>query len=195
MSEGESKRLANAVGLEELPINPKTGLHEAWVFEALTLATMIGGSLYKGALGRQSAKNQLNLIGEQQGNISESREKASEAKSTKMASIKQDATVKLGQESDRTGIDKTDLLAGYTNALEKSGMAYSGDVEQKKSEMWKRIVSGFEHTKENLIASLGKAYGEAEGWFEGEMGRLDADQVVLDFKKKQYEQQQTQVFG
>lgn len=196
MNKDEAKTLAASVGLEELPTNPTTGLPEAWAWEAATLAFMVGGSLIKGYQARQSADTQIDLVGEQQKALDKSQVKLGEAKSTKIAAVQQDATTQLNQQSDKTGIAKEDLLTGYEKALEKSGgLAVSGDVEEKKSESWKRISSAFEHTKENLIAGLGKAYGDIEGWFEGEVGRIDAERVALDFKKKQYEQQQNIWFG
>ena len=188
MSKNEADSLAASAGLKELPINPKTGLPEAWVFEAATLATMLGQGIFEAGEGRKSADIQLDLIGEQKTSVLESKKKAGEAKTAKIGAIQTEGKTGMKNLSEKTGIDVEDLQKGYESTLQKSGgLAYSGGAEEKKSDTWNRIRTAFETGKENLMASIGKSMGEVEGWFEGEVGRLDSELTSLDFQKKQQE--------
>ena len=187
MSKNEANSLAASAGLKELPINPKTGLPEAWVFEAATLLTMITQGAFEAGEGRKAADIQLDLIGEQKSSVLESKKKAGEAKTAKIGAIQTEARTGMKQLSDKTGMDVEDLQKGYESTLQKSGLAYSGGAEEKKSSTWNRIRAAFETGKENLMTGIGKSMGEVEGWFEGEVGKLDAELTSLDFQKKQQE--------
>ena len=188
MSKKEANALASAAGLKELPTNPKTGLPEAWLYEAATLAMMVGQGAWEASEGRKAAGTQIGLIGEQKASVEKSKGLAEEAKGAKIQAIQQEGMTGMKQLSDKTGIDQADLEKGYENTLQKSGLAYSGAAEEKRSETWSRIKSAFKGGKENLMAGIGRSMGEVEGWFEGEVGRLDAELTSLDFQKKQQEQ-------
>ena len=66
MNKDEAAVLAKASGLEKLPINPDTGLPEAFVFAAAGLALSAYGAFKGGKEQSQQASTQSMLMAQQQ---------------------------------------------------------------------------------------------------------------------------------
>ena len=45
--------------------------------------------------------------------------------------------------------------------------------------MWDRISGAFGRGKKGLLASLGSKMGEAEGWFESQKARIEANRASI----------------
>ena len=76
-----------------------------------------------------------------------------------------------------------------TTAIQKSGLATSGTIEGKQSQMWKRIQGSFTRGQEGLMGQLGKAMGGIEEWYEGEKSRLGGIIKRAGLQKKAFKTQ------
>ena len=83
-------------------------------------------------------------------------------------------------ESYKTGVDKSDLFQGTAKALQQSGMATAGSVEQQSSLAWNRIRDRWSMKGDSLLADLGKRMGQIEGKYESEMAKLEGEQARFE---------------
>ena len=97
--------------------------------------------------------------------------------------------------SAQTGIKQEDLAAETNQAIQQSGLATSGTIGRKKSQIWNRIQGSFERGKKGLLATLGKTMGEIEGWYEGEKGRIASERIKLESARGLAKEQQKGLFG
>ena len=74
-------------------------------------------------------------------------------------------------------------------AIQKSGLATSGTIGEKKSSVWKRIQGSFVRGQEGLMGQLGKAMGGIEEWYEGEKSRLGGVIKRATLQKKAFQDQ------
>ena len=193
MNKEEASTLARAAGLDKLPINPQTGLPEAWIFAAASL----GLSLYQGAkstsMGRDAAGTQLKLIQSQKNNLKEQKESLGQ----NVGAQKQAATAQFEQGleglSAETGMKKEDIMEGYDKAMQQSGLVTSGAQEGRKK-MWDRVGQAFGRGKEGLYSELSMKMGEAEGFLESETARIDSEEKRLNAEKALQNQQKSQTF-
>ena len=179
-SEGE--KLVDSVGSGT--INPETGLEEKfpWLMAAAVVGAGVG--LYSAWKSGSSAKDQASYeetsyrSGLKELETAESNlEDAAQAKrEAGMLDYRQD----VENVSAQTGIAQEDLQDQTAQAIQKSGMATSGTVGQKSSQMWNRIQSSFERGREGLIGELGKKMGDIEGWYEGEKSRIASERNKLN---------------
>tara|TARA_R110000751_G_scaffold112583_1_gene211502 strand:- start:244 stop:933 length:690 start_codon:yes stop_codon:yes gene_type:complete len=183
MNKNEAAVLAKASGMDKLPINPKTGLPEAWVFTAALAATAIYGAWKGGKEQSQQSSTQSKLINQQQQQLDEALGSLEGVKGSKDEVAKQEYGQSLGDLSMQTGQSKEDLQQQYQGMLQKSGMATSGGATGKMSQMYKRIQNKFSSGSASLLGNLGKSMASVEEWYEGEKSRLGSEQKRLGFQK------------
>jgi len=187
MNKDEANVLAKAAGLEKLPINPKTGLPEAF---AISTALAIG-SLAVGAYGawkggkEQStqASAQSKLIAQQQEEIQEALGGLEGVRSSKEQVARVEYDQAIGDLSMQTGQSKEDLQQQYQGMMQKSGLATAGGATQKASQMYRRIQSQFSRGSDSLLGQLGKSMAGVEEWYEGEKSRLESESKRLGIQK------------
>ena len=183
MNKDEANVLAKAAGLEKLPINPKTGLHEAWVFAALTAATAIYSAVKGGKEQSQQASTQSKLINQQQQELDEALGSLEGVKGSKEKVAMLEYDQSIGQLSSQTGQSKEDLQQQYEGMVQKGGMATSGSATGKMSQVYKRIQNKFSTGSASLLGQLGKSMAGVEEWYEGEKSRLGSEKKRLGFQK------------
>ena len=181
MNKDEANVLAKAAGLESLPINPKTGLYEAWIFAAAGLmlggyAAWKGGSTSTGQAGDQASLTgqQLEEITKAKGNLLPVKESKSEV-----------ALLQYEQEGSKVGIGKEEAKKGLDTAMNKSGLVTAAGLEEKKSSMWKQ----FALQETGLHNRLGETMAAIEEEYEGEKLKLESDEKRLKLQKSQFERQ------
>ena len=173
-SEGE--KLVDSIGSGT--INPETGLEEKFILEA---AAIIGAgvALYSAWKGGSSDKTQAAYeeTAAQSGlaELATANENLETAAQNKRSAAALDYRQDIEKVSAQTGIAQEDLQDQTSQAIQKSGMATTGTVERKSSQMWNRIQSSFERGREGLIGELGKKMGDIEGWYEGEKARIASE--------------------
>ena len=111
------------------------------------------------------------------------------ARGSKMKVAEEEYKFGLEGLSTQTGIAKEDLTKQMSEAVSKSGLASSGTIEGKKSQMWKRIQGSFSRGQEGLMGQLGKAMGGIEEWYEGEKSRLGGIIKRATLQKEAYDKQ------
>lgn len=186
MNKDEANVLAKASGIEKLPINPKTGLPEAWVMAALTLGQLAVGAYgaWKGGKEQsQQSSTQSKLINQQQQQLDEALGSLEGVKSSKEEVAKLEFDQSIGQLSTQTGQNKEDLQQQYEGMIQKSGMATSGGATGKMSQVYKRIQDKFSTGSASLLGQLGKSMAGVEEWYEGEKSRLTSDKKRLGLQK------------
>ncbi len=181
------ERLVDAIGSGT--INPETGLEEK--FEPITItaagvtAAAAVGSMIIGAIGGaasgSAAETQARYDQDaaQQGLAELNRTEGLLEKGymSKKAGAQQDYRQNVESVSAQTGIAQEDLEQQTREAIQKTGMATSGTVGRKSSQMWNRIQSSFEKGRQGLIGDLGKKMGAIEGWYEGEKARISSERL------------------
>ena len=194
MNKDEAAVLAKAAGFEKLPINPKTGLPEAFIFAAAAAVSAGLGaySAWKGGKeqSRQSS-TQSKLIGQQQEELNEALGSLEGVKTSKEEVAKQEYGQALGDLSMQTGQSKEDLQQQYQGMIQKSGMATSGGATGKMSQVYKRIQNKFSTGSASLLGQLGKSMAGVEEWYEGEKSRLGSEQKRLGFQKDLADEQKS----
>ena len=194
MNKDEANVLAKAAGIEKLPINPKTGLPEAFIFAAAAAVSAGLGaySAWKGGKEQsRQASTQSKLINQQQQEIDEALGSLEGVKTSKEEVARQEYGQALGDLSMQTGQSKEDLQEQYQTMIQKSGMATSGGATGKVSQMYKRIQSQFGGRSKNLLGQLGKSMAGVEEWYEGEKSRLGSEQKRLGFQKDLADEQKS----
>jgi len=183
MNKDEAAVLAKSAGIEKLPINPKTGLPEAFVFAAAGLALGAYSAWKGGKEQSQQASTQSKLINQQQQQLNEALGSLEGVKSSKDEVAKQEYGQALGDLSMQTGQSKEDLQQQYQGMIQKSGMATSGGATGKMSQVYKRIQNQFSKGSSSLLGQLGKSMAGVEEWYEGEKSRLGSEQKRLGLQK------------
>ena len=180
MNKDEANVLAKAAGLEKLPINPKTGLPEAFVFAAAGLAY----SAWKGGKEQSTqASAQSKLIAQQQQEIQEALGSLEGVRASKEQVARVEYDQAIGDLSMQTGQSKEDLQQQYQGMMQKSGLATAGGATQKASQMYRRIQSQFSRGSGSLLGQLGKSMAGVEEWYEGEKSRLESESKRLGIQK------------
>ena len=192
----EGERMVDAAGSGTT--NPQTGLEEKWVLAAAAVGTaIIGGiSVYSGS---QSRRTQARYEGQAAEEGIRSLEGASEqldlTVGRKRLAAEKDHSMGVEGLSAETGVAKEDLEKQTAQTIQKSGLATSGTIEEKRSTMWKRIQGSFVRGKSSLMANLGKAMGDIEGWYEGEKARISSERKKFERARSLAREQQKGFFG
>ena len=182
----EGERMVDAIGSGTK--NPQTGLEEKfpWLIAAAVGSAVVGAvGSYSGGraseLQSESERNQADIGLEQiQKSIA-----ALESSTTKgRAAVMTDFGTAVETESYKTGVDKSDLFQGTAKALQQSGMATSGSVEQQSSLAWNRIRDRWSMKGDSLLADLGTRMGKIEGKYEREMAKLQSEKLRFEATKK-----------
>jgi len=181
MNRDEASVLAKAAGMESLPINPKTGLYEAWVFAAAGLAlgayaAWKGGKSTTGQAGDQAA-----LVGQQLAETT----KAKKGLLPMKESQTEVALAEHESEGAKIGISKDESKRSLDKAASKSGLVTSSGVEENKSMMWRRFMSH----EEGLHNRLGQKMASIEESYESEKSRLESEEKRLRLQQNQFERQ------
>ena len=178
MNKEEAATLARAAGLDKLPINPQTGLPEAF---AVMGAIAVGkGAQEEGA----QARAQSQMISQQMRGIDESIAGLDGVKDSKEEVARQEYSQQLGDLSMQTGQSKEDLQQQYQQAIQKSGLATSGGTEARSSQQYRRIQQQFGRGSQSLLGNLGKSMASVEEWYEGEKSRLGSEKQRLEHEKR-----------
>ena len=188
MNKEEVATLAKAAGLEKLPINPQTGLPEAF---AIMGALAIG----KGILGAASAvgeskaaanqaRAQQQFIGQQISEINEALGGLEGVKESKEGVAQQEFDQALGFQAEETGIQKEDLQQQYQQAVQKSGLVTSGGVQQNKAQMYRRLQQSESRGQKSLVGKLGQSMASIEEWYSGEQSRLGSEKKRLQHESR-----------
>ena len=169
-------------------INPDTGLKEYTPLVVAQMALAGLGAFTSGSAQEDQARMEQQISQEALKRL-DLQEKALETGmvSKKKAEI-QKYTMGVEELSTETGIAKEDLNKQTEVAIQKSGGIAKGAAGERKSEMWDRVKGAFGRGRKNLLASLGGAMGEIEGWYEGKKAGIAADRSSLmasiDFAKQ-----------
>ena len=181
MNKDEANVLAKAAGLESLPINPKTGLYEAWIFAAAGLAlgayaAWKGGSSATGQAGDQAA-----LTGQQLEEVSKAKENLLPTKEAQT----EVALLQYEQEGSKVGIGKEEAKKSLDAAMNRSGLVSSSGLEEKKASTWKQ----FAVQETGLNNKLGETMASIEEGYESEKLKLESEEKRLKLQKGQFEKQ------
>ena len=181
----EGERMVDAIGSGTT--NPETGLEEKWAFlanptfwaAAATTIGAIGGATSgrKSELQAESERDQADIgLKRIQDSITALENRATKGR----AAVMKDYGTAVETESYKTGVDTTDLFQGTAKALQQSGLATAGSVEQQSSLAWNRIRDRWSMKGDSLLADLGKRMGKIEGDYEAEMSRLQTEKSKFE---------------
>ena len=182
MSKEEVATLAKAAGLEKLPINPDTGLPEAWIMTALAVGKGVLGavsSIGESKAASNQARAQQQFIGQQISEINEALGGLEGVKESKEGVAQQEFDQQLGFQAEETGIQKEDLQQQYQQAVQKSGLVTSGGVQQNKAQMYRRLQQSESRGQKSLVGKLGQSMASIEEWYSGEQSRLESEKKRL----------------
>jgi len=187
----EGERMVDAIGSGT--INPQTGLEEKWLQFIPLIAA--GASAIVGAAGaytsgKSSQRQAQSEISQSDIGIKRIQESitALESSTTKdRALVMADYGTAVETESYKTGVDKSDLFQGTAKALQQSGMATAGTVNQQSSLAWNRIRDRWSMKGDSLLADLGKRMGQIEGKYESEMAKLEGEQARFEQTRRSAE--------
>jgi len=185
----EGERMVDAIGSGTK--NPQTGLEEKfpWLIAAAVGSAVVGavGSYSGGRASELQSESEINQadIGLEQIQKSIA---ALESSTTKgRALVMADYGTAVETESYKTGVDKSDLFQGTAKALQQSGMATAGTVNQQSSLAWNRIRDRWSMKGDSLLADLGTRMGKIEGKYEREMAKLQSEKLRFEATKKSAE--------
>jgi len=190
----EGEKLVDAVGSGTT--NPETGLEEQFVDPMTAIAigqfAMQGFSFLSGqSAEKEKAKVEIEGYRDQLNDLNSQSRLLDEGRQAKISANMAEHQMAVGDLSSQTGIAKEDLNKQTETAIKKSGMATSGTITGKQSQMWNRIMSSFGRGKKSLMASLGSKMGEVEGWYESQKATISANRATLNqqlnFAKKRSE--------
>ena len=187
MSKEEVATLAKAAGLEKLPINPDTGLPEAWIMTALAVGKGVLGavsSLSESKAASSQAQAQSQFITQQMAEIDEALGSLEGVKESKEGVAQQEFDQQLGFQSEETGIQKEDLQQQYQQAVQKSGLVTSGGVQQNKAQMYRRLQQSESRGQKSLVGKLGQSMASIEEWYSGEQSRLGSEKKRLQHESR-----------
>lgn len=171
----KGEKLVDSIGSGT--INPYTGKEEKFIdpVTAISLGSLVLGgiqSITGGKARNEQAAAQAKLSQLEIDEATEAQEALGPAKGAKEQVAREEYKFGLEGLSSQTGIATEDLSKQMNTAIQKSGLATSGTIEGKQSQMWKRIQGAFTKGQEGLMGQLGKAMGGIEEWYEGEKSRL-----------------------
>ena len=194
----EGEKLVDAIGSGS--INPETGLKENFVITTgMVMAGAAIGSAVIGGIsalsGAKSAKNEERASNEGLQQLQGVEESLEGSVQKKRDAAMLDYETDLENISSQTGMKKEDLQQQTQQAIHQSGMATSGTVETKRSQMWNRIEGSFGRGREGLMATLGKKMGDVEGWYEGEKARITSEKNKFEQQRDLAREQQKGLFG
>jgi len=187
MNKDEVATLAKSAGLEKLPINPDTGLPEAWIMTALAVGKGVLGavsSLSESKAASSQAQAQSQFITQQMAEIDEALGSLEGVKESKEGVAQQEFDQQLGFQSEETGIQKEDLQQQYQQAVQKSGLVTSGGVQQNKAQMYRRLQQSESRGQKSLVGKLGQSMASIEEWYSGEQSRLGSEKKRLAHEKR-----------
>jgi len=187
MNKNEVATLAKAAGLEKLPINPDTGLPEAWIMTALAVGKGVLGavsSMSQSKAASSQAQAQSQFITQQMAEIDEALGGLEGVKESKEGVAQQEFDQELGFQSEETGIQKEDLQQQYQQAVQKSGLVTSGGVQQNKAQMYRRLQQSESRGQKSLVGKLGQSMASIEEWYSGEESRLKSEKTRLAHEKR-----------
>jgi len=182
MNKEEVATLAKAAGLEKLPINPDTGLPEAWIMTALAVGKGVLGavsSMSESKAASSQAQAQSQFITQQMADIDEALGGLEGVKESKEGVAQQEFDQQLGFQAEETGIQKEDLQQQYQQAVQKSGLVTSGGVQQNKAQMYRRLQQSESRGQKSLVGKLGQSMASIEEWYSGEQSRLESEKKRL----------------
>ena len=166
------ERLVDAMGSGTF--NPRTGLEEKFApavvaaaptvtAATVTAAAAVGSAIIGGisALSgskRRKDKAKFEEQASQEGlrQLEGAEAQLDTAYGSKTLLAQQDYGMGVESLSAETGIAKEDIQQQTQRALQQSGMATQGTVQQKKSNMWQRVQGAFGRGKKGLLSDLGK---------------------------------------
>ena len=177
----EGEKMVESIGSGT--INPQTGLKEQVIDPVSASLWIAGGSAVLGAIASgtagaekerqadfdiKSGEQGLLRLGQQEGRLESTR-------TAKTSTNVQDYRLGTESVSSETGIAREDIDRETEQAIQKSGLATSGTVERKRSDLWNRVQGMFGQGRKGLIAKLGKSMGDVERWYEGEKARIASE--------------------
>ena len=181
----EGERMVDAIGSGTT--NPETGLEEKWAFLAnpafwAAAGTAIGAiSGYKsGRSGELQAESERDTADVGLKSIEDAIKRLEQSSQKGRAAVMADYGQAVETESFKTGMQKEDLFQGTSKALQQSGMATAGSVDQQSSLAWDRLRDRWSMKGDSLLADLGKRMGKIEGNYEAEMARLQTEKSKLE---------------
>jgi hypothetical protein len=181
MNKDEAAVLAKSAGLNSLPINPKTGLQEAWVMAAAGLAlgayaAWKGGKMAAGQAGSQAGltKLQLDEINKAETNLLPTKEANTEV-----------AIASYHNEGNKLGLTKQETSEDLNKVINKSGLVSSAGATEKKSNLWKK----FAQEETGLHDKLGQTMASIEEEYESEKARLSSEKNRLELQERQFSKQ------
>ena len=181
----EGEKMVDAAGSGT--INPETGLEEKWlqIAAALVSAGVGAYSAWKGGSEKATlAKSEQRSADQGLQRLETAEENLDKAAESKRQVAQQDFAMQTENISEETGIRKEDLQAETASAIQKSGLATAGGVQQKSSSMWNRIQGTYQRGRKGLTAQLGKSMGGIEEWYEGEKSRISSEKQKFENQKK-----------
>ena len=186
MNKDEVASLAKAAGLEKFPINPKTGMPEAFIMGALAIGKGILGAAQSMSGANDASKQaqaQSQMISQQMAGIDESLAGLEGVKGSKEEVVQQEFDQSLGFQAEEMGVAKEDLTAQYQEAVQKSGFASGGGAEKSKAQSYKRLEQSEGRGTKSLVGQLGKSMASVEEWYSGEQSRLKSEKQRLSHEK------------
>jgi len=184
----EGERMVDAIGSGT--INPETGLEEK---EPLTIAAAMAlaavgfqaiGSMTGGRASELQSEAERDQADIGLKSIEEAIQRLEESTTKGRAAVMADFGQAVETESYKTGVQQEDLFQGTAKALQQSGMATAGSVEQQSSLAWNRLRDRWTMKGESLLGDLGKRMGEIEGKYEAEMGRLETEKAKFEATRR-----------
>tara|TARA_R110002051_G_scaffold324880_1_gene424313 strand:- start:60 stop:722 length:663 start_codon:yes stop_codon:yes gene_type:complete len=181
MNRNEANVLAKSAGLDSLPINPKTGLYEAWIFAAAGIGLGLYAAWKGGSTGTAQAGDQADLTGQQLNKVTKAKENLLPVKEAQS----EVALLEYEQAGATIGINKQESKQAIDKAINKSGLVTSSGVQEKQSAMWKK----FQLSETGLNNKLGETMATIETEYEDAKLQLDSDEKRLKLQKTQLEKQ------
>ena len=187
----EGERMVDAIGSGTK--NPQTGLKEqtplAWLAAAAVGSFVVGaaGSYSSGKSSQRQAQSEIRQSDIGLKRIQESITSLEGSTTKDRALVMADYGTAVETESYKTGVDKSDLFQGTAKALQQSGMATAGTVNQQSSLAWNRIRDRWSMKGDSLLADLGTRMGKIEGKYEREMAKLQSEKLKFKATKKSAE--------
>ena len=182
----EGERMVDAIGSGTR--NPETGLEEKfpWALALAATGTVMqaAGAYTSGRAGELQAETERDTADIGLKSIEEAIQRLEQSSTKGRAAVMADYGQAVDTESFKTGVQKEDLFQGTAKALQQSGMATAGSVEQQSSLAWNRIRDRWSMKGESLLGDLGKRMGKIEGDYEAEMARLQTEKSKFEATRR-----------
>jgi len=182
----EGERMVDAIGSGT--INPETGLEEkepisatVMAVTALAAAGMQGIGAYKsGRTSELQAESERDAADIGLKGIEDAIRRLEQSTTKGRAAVMTDYGQDVEAESAKQGVSQEDLFQGTSKALQQSGLATAGSVQQQSSLAWGRLRDRWTLKGESLLGDLGKKMGAIEGKYEAEMAKLQTEKSKLE---------------